>query len=103
MLRNDMNLKQEIEYVNDCFDKYEKEGFSKIFLSPYDLNRVGNNQGKSFKVLGRMRLAAEVDNGEYTSDLESLPSWMIQFDDGETMVAYPEEIIPSEIKLNLIR
>lgn len=50
-----------------------------------------------------MRLATEVDNGKYTSDLESLPAWMIQFDDGETMVAYPEEIIPSEIKLNLIR
>jgi len=103
MYREDMTRKQELEFVNKCFDEYEKEGFSKVFISPYDLGENINRQGKSFKVLGRVRPTTETDNGEDTADLETLPMWRIQFEDGEIMGAYPEEIIPSEIKSNLWR
>lgn len=105
MSREEMTEEQEKEFVDYCFDIYEEEGFAKVFISPYDLfpNGVINRQGKPFKVLGRIRLLTEIDNGEDTADLESLPMWKIQFEDGETMGAYAEEIIPSEIKENLWR
>ena len=34
------------------------------------------------------------------SDLSSLPMWNIKFQDGTIIGAYPEEIIPSEMKNN---
>ena len=34
------------------------------------------------------------------TDLSSLPMWNIKFSDGVTIGAYPEEIIPSEMKEN---
>lgn len=103
MLREEMSREQEISFVNECFDKYEKEGFSKVFISPFDLGGKVNRQGTPFKVLCRVRPLTETDNGDETADLETLPLWKIQFEDGETMGAYPEEIIPSEIKENLWR
>lgn len=104
MLREDMSREQEIEFVNKCYDKYEKEGFSKVFISPYDLKGNKNRNGTPFKVIGRIRPMSETDKGEDTADLETLPLWKIQFiSDGETMAAYPEEVIPSEIKENLWR
>jgi hypothetical protein len=38
--------------------------------------------------------------GEPDYDLEVLPVWKIQFEDGQIHEAYPEEIIPSEMKNN---
>lgn len=101
MLREEMNREQEIEYVNNCFEEYEKEGFSKVFISPYSLGGKINRQGTPFKVLGRLRPMTNEDKSDDTADLETLPLWKIQFEDGETAAAYPEEIIPSEIKKNL--
>jgi hypothetical protein len=103
MLREDMNREQEIKFVNEYFENYEKEGFSKVFISPYDLGGKVNRQGTPFKVLGRIRPLTQTDKGPDTADLETLPLWNIQFEDGETMGAYPEEIIPSAIKENLWR
>jgi hypothetical protein len=104
MDRQDMTMEQEIEFVNQCFDNYEKEGFSKVFVSPYDYtDEISNRQGASFKVIGRTKMRTETDNGEATADLECLPMWQIQFEDGKVISAYAEEIIPSEIKENLWR
>lgn len=101
--RDDMTREQEIEFVNGWFDKYEKEGFSKIFVSPFDIGGDIKRQGTPFKVLGRIRPMTDTDNGNDTADLSSLPMWQIQFEDGVTMGAYPEEIIPSEIKADMWR
>ena len=48
--------------------------------------------GQGFTVVGRCSTK--------DSDLSSLPMWNIKFSDGVTIGAYPEEIIPSEMKEN---
>ena len=93
--REHMSWDEEVSFINYWFNKYEEEQFSKVFTSPYEENKC--HLGKSFVVLNRMWVKTEDDNGVDTSDLECLPSWKIQFEDGQTMVAYPEEIVPSEI------
>lgn len=103
MERENMTREQEIEHVNDWFDKYEKEGFSKVFISPYEPNEEINRQGTPFKVIGRIKPITETENGNDTADLESLPLWKIEFEDKHTIIAYPEEIIPSEIRANIQR
>lgn len=101
MLREEMSTEEEIAFVNSCFENYEKEGFSKVFLSPYTINSTTNRQGQPFKVLGKLQPSINGNSGEDTADLETLPMWKIQFEDGEVIHAYPEEIIPSEIKQHL--
>lgn len=108
MYRCDMTREQERIFVGHCFDLYEKEGFSKIFVSPYDyIDEIGQRQGTSFKVLGRTKERTNTENEEnstdLTADLECLPMWQIQFDDGTIINAYAEEIIPSQIRENLWR
>jgi len=85
--RENMTIEQEKKFVNDCFDAYEKEGFSNIFWTPYDA--LNNRIGQNFSVIRR------VQEGE--EDLRSLPMWCIKFEDGHTSPAYPEEIILSEM------
>lgn len=86
--RHLMTTEREREFVNDCFECYENEGFNKVFWSPYHGNE--KYKGKTFKVLGRTT--------EKECDLEWQPVWRIQFSDGKTMNAFPEEIIASEMK-----
>ena len=88
--RYEMTKDREREFVNDCFELYEKEGFSKKFWSMgLDYEQY---IGKSFEVIGRTT--------EKDADLECLPMWKIRFDDGFEMDAYPDEIIPSEMRDN---
>ena len=85
--RHEMTEDREREFVNNCFELYEKEGFSRKFWS------MGGDykkyHGSSFEVIGRTT--------EKDADLECLPMWKIRFDDGFEMDAYPDEIIPSEM------
>lgn len=77
-------------FVNDCFTLYEKEGFAKKFWTPYDENK--QRIGQPFTVVSK----CSIEN----SDLECLPMWQIKFADGTCIDAYPEEIIPSEMRNN---
>lgn len=86
--REDLSKMEHRAYVAKCYDLYAREGFAKTFESFY--SDVGDYIGSPFKVLREISL----DDPEY--DLESLPQWEIQFPDGATMVAKPEEIILSE-------
>ena len=88
--RDDMSVQREREFVNHCFDLYEKEGFSEKFWTPYE--GEAEHIGKKFKVIGRCP--------EERNDLCTLPLWDIEFEDGTQLTAHPEEIIPSEIKAN---
>lgn len=88
--RDKMSVQREREFVNHCFDLYEKEGFSEKFWTPYE--GEAEHIGKKFKVIGRCP--------EERNDLEVLPLWDIELEDGTQLTAYPEEIIPSEIKAN---
>lgn len=88
--RDKMSEEREKEFVNDCFDCYEQEGFAKKFWSPFSdyEKRIGQN----FEVVERCSTK--------DSDLSSLPMWNIKFADGVTIGAYPEEIIVREMKDN---
>lgn len=101
--RDEMTEEEEKIFVNYWFDKYESEGFAKVFCSPYELftEEPTKYNGKKFEAIGRVKpLDEDNENG---ADLECLPTWNIKFEDGYTMAAYPEEIIPSEIRANIWR
>ena len=96
--RDTMSWEEETAFVDYCFDYYEAEGFFKVFCSPWTDAELRN--GMPYKVLGRIKA---YDGDEYTddsADIEALPMWRIQFEDGYVMSAYPEEIILSEIRAN---
>ncbi len=93
--REEMTEEREKEFVADCFDAYEAEGFAKVFW-----NQGGDYKkyhGKHFEVIGRTPIYDGKNNG---ADLECLPMWNIKFDDGFEMAAYPDEIIPREMRDN---
>lgn len=100
--RDDMTKEEEKLFVDYWFNRYESEGFAKVFCSPYEFTdkEPTKYNGKKFEVVERVK---PLDEDEHGTDLECLPMWNIKFDDGHTMAAYPEEIIPSEIKDNMWR
>lgn len=88
--RDNMTDEQERQFVNSCFETFEKEGFSNVFWTPYDA--LSNRINQKFSVIRRVKEGEE--------DLKSLPMWYIKFEDGHTSSAYPEEIILSEMVKN---
>lgn len=88
--REEMSKDEEREFVNACFEAYETEGFAEKFWSPYE--SLEDYIGKPFKVVKRCT--------EENYDLECLPAWRIEFEWEEGIDAFPEEIIPSEMKAN---
>ena len=88
--RNQMSEEREKDFVADCFECYEKEGFSKKFWSPF--GDYKDRIGQKFVVVGRCTTK--------NSDLSALPMWNIKFADGVIIGAYPEEIIVREMKEN---
>lgn len=88
--RNQMSEEREKDFVADCFECYEQEGFSKKFWSPF--GDYKDRIGQKFVVVGRCTTK--------NSDLSALPMWNIKFADGVIIGAYPEEIIVREMKEN---
>ena len=68
---------------NACFELYEKTGFLTFLDSPY-VEDADEQNGTPFKVLRR----ATTDE----ADLEDMPIWLIQCENGEKAYCYPEEI-----------
>ena len=89
--RDNLSIEEEKNFVSDCFDTYEHIGFAETFGTPYTGER--KYVGMKFTVLGRVRELSEDENG---ADLECLPMWNIQLENGDTMAAYPEEICLAE-------
>ena len=89
--REDMDIETERKWISDMFDAYEKTGFVDTFSTPFDL-LPGQEKylGQKFKVVRR------VEEGKDSWDLCCLPAWVIQFDNGDTLEAYPEEICKVE-------
>lgn len=79
------------EYIKDCFDMYETEGFADTFESPYEEFKIYN--GKHFHVIRRCN-----ENDGF--DFETLPMWEISIEDGfeneKIVYAFPEEICTIE-------
>ena len=75
-----------LQFKQDCFSMYEHDGFIDRFDSPYDYE--GEHNGMTFKVLRR----ATTDE----CDLEAMPLWFVEFENGDTAYCYPEEICKAE-------
>lgn len=75
------------QFKNDCFEMYEETGFLETLDSPYE--ELGKN-GMKFRVLGRAT--------EQECDLENMPMWKVEFENGEVAYCYPEEICKIEHK-----
>lgn len=88
--REYMTVEREQEFVNDCFICYENEGFSKKFWSPF--GDYKDKEGQEFEVVERCKAVKQ--------DLCTFPMWNIKFTDGRIIGAYPEEIIPREMRDN---
>lgn len=78
----DMTDEQFMEYKEDCFALFEHGGFADKFDSPYD--DEGEHNGMAFKVLRRATTEE--------CDLEAMPIWLVEFENGDTAYCYPEEI-----------
>lgn len=90
--RDNFTEEEERSFVNDCFDTYEHIGFADAFGTPYTGEK--KYEGMRFTVLGRVKeIAEDKENG---ADLECLPMWNIQLENGDIMAAYPEEICLAE-------
>lgn len=87
---DDMTDDQFVEFKNDCFSMYEETGFLEKFDSPYDDIGGGQHEhnGMSFKVLRRANTSE--------CDIECMPIWLVEFENGDTAYCYPEEICVSE-------
>lgn len=87
-----LSEEKEKEFVEDAFNMYEDGGFSPTFHTPFE-DRADMN-GVAFQVIGRATTEE--------CDLELLPMWKIEFEDGTEEYAYPCEITEIERKnLNL--
>lgn len=89
--RDKMSDETHRAFLDDCYKLYEKEGFHSKFWTPY--SDYESYIDSSFTVI---RQATE-DDGIF---IECLPMWLIKFEDGKEIFAYPEEIILSDMKAN---
>ena len=89
-LIDDMTDEELLKFKDHCFSVYEETGFLEKFDSPYDDIGGGRHEhnGMAFKVL-RRATTEEVD-------VEVMPVWLIEFENGDTAYCYPEEICKKE-------
>ena len=83
--REDLTVAEEKAYIQKCYSLYKEEGFADAFRSRFAMR--GDYYESPFKVLH----AISVDEEGY--DLKELPLWKIEFPDGATTTACPEEVI----------
>lgn len=76
------------QFKQDRFAMYEQAGFLDTFDSPYD--EQGEHNGMTFKVVRRATTEE--------CDLEAMPLWLVEFENGDTAYCYPEEICKAEKK-----
>lgn len=88
--RENMSEEREKEFINDCFTCYDNEEFARKFWSPF--GDYKDREGQGFEVVGRCT--------EEDAHISALPMWNIKFEDGTIIGAYPEEIIPREMRDN---
>ena len=88
MERKDDWAEEYAKYLEDCYSMYEETGFTPTFKSIYSSYPKQYN-GLHFKVLRR----ATPEDG---FDLECLPAWEVEFENGERFICFPEEICKAE-------
>lgn len=87
MERKDDWEEEYAKYLEDSYSMYEETGFAPTFKSIY--STTGQYDGLRFKVLRR----ATPEDG---FDLECLPAWEVEFENGERFICLPEEICSIE-------
>lgn len=78
---------EERNFVDDCFDMYERIGFAETFKSIY--KKDSELTGMKFSIIGRVKEDVNRDEG---MELAFLPMWNIKLENGDTTFAFPEEI-----------
>lgn len=83
---DELSDEQLLQFKQDCFAMYEQTGFLEKFDSPYDDIGGGTHEhnGMKFKVVRRAT--------DEECDLEAMPLWLVEFENGDTAYCYPEEI-----------
>ena len=87
--REQLTEEQHKEFIECCYNEYETE-VSDIFWTPYE--QYNDRIGQKFSITGRVT--------DKENDACVLPMWHIRFEDGYETLAWPEEIIISEINAN---
>lgn len=83
------SFEDELSYRQDAFNMYETEGFTDTFETPYE--ECSEYNGQKYEIVRR----ANHEIGD--CDMEGLPQWIIKFEDGKEVNAYPEEICKLEV------
>ena len=92
--RTGLSEDEERNFVNDCFDIYERIEFAETFESVYKKN--SELIGMKFSVIDRVKEDVNRDEG---MELALLPMWNIRFENGDTTFAFSEEICLAERKV----
>lgn len=88
IMTNELSDEQRAIFLKRCYALYETEGFTdKFFTNGMDYREY---IGSPFSVVCRTAPPSD--------DEECWPMWLIRFDDGVEIKAYPEEIVLSEMK-----
>lgn len=91
--REDMTWEEERDFVKHMFGRYEKSGFfttySPVRTLPEDKQIY---KGKPYKIIKRMEVPNTQEEEKRGMLVMDLPAWLIEFEDGNRMVAYPEDI-----------
>lgn len=85
--RYEMDPSEEKQFADELFDAYEASGFVKKLPSFEDgwfYPEDAKYHGQPFHIVKR----CDPSN----VDLSELPAWIIEFEDGHCMTAYPDEI-----------
>lgn len=84
--RGDLTREENQAYIQDCFDLYEKIGFSETFHASKRANQKHKRyDGLKFEVFSRI------------SGLANMPMWNIKMENGDIISAEPEEICLAEM------
>lgn len=81
-VNHDLTIAESNQFVSDYFTICEREGFSNKYWTPMPNSKY---TGKPYKVLGRHWGM-------------NFPMWLIEFENGARLLAYPENIIPHEMQ-----
>ena len=80
-IRKGMTLEEETDFVCACFSTYEKVGFTEVYNSP----ECQWENGMKYTVIRRASIADQIP-------LPYLPAWFICLENGNEVLAYPENI-----------
>lgn len=96
--REDMTWQEERDFVKFMYGKYEKEGFFSAYKPIRTLPTEKQGYvGQPFKVIKRMEVPSTQEEEKRSMLVMDLPAWLIEFEDGNRTIAYPEDICKMDV------